>query len=108
MAQVLVNLLSNASKYSPVGTDVELQRRRGGRGVAGDGGRSRAGTERRPSGRRSSSAACGAAAKDNTQYGVGLGLLVVKAIVAGHGGEVGVLSAGWRRLALLVHAAGRR
>jgi signal transduction histidine kinase len=90
MAQVLVNLLSNASKYSPVGTDVELR-------VAGEGEGLRVTVADRGAGlseaeRETLFQRCvRRGGEGNAQYGVGLGLLVVKAIVAGHRGDVGVL-----------------
>jgi two-component system, OmpR family, sensor histidine kinase KdpD len=89
VAQVLVNLLSNASKYSPVGTDVALQVTVEGAGLrvtVADRGPGLSAAERETLFQR-----WVRRGEDNTQYGVGLGLLVVKAIVDGHGGEVGVL-----------------
>lgn len=91
MAQVLVNLLSNASKYSPVGTDVALQVSVEGGGLrvtVADRGPGLSAAERETLFQRW----VRRGGEDNTQYGVGLGLLVVKAIVEGHGGEVGVMA----------------
>jgi signal transduction histidine kinase len=90
MAQVLVNLLSNASKYSPVGTDVELRvavEANGLRVTVADCGPGLSDAERETLFQR----CVRRGGEGNAQYGVGLGLLVVKAIVEGHGGEVGVL-----------------
>lgn len=89
VGQVVVNLLSNASKYSPVRRPISLEVEAGEERVVvrvsdrGDGidPQDRDNLFRRfvrlePS--------------DPGQYGVGLGLSVVKAIVEEHGGQVGV------------------
>ncbi len=89
LTQVLVNLLSNASKYSPIGEAIDLT-------VEVIGGSVRvAVADRGP----------GVAETDRTQlfqrfvrldgqtgeqYGVGLGLHVVKTIVEAHGGRLGI------------------
>ena len=90
MAQVLVNLLSNASKYSPVGEPVEMTVtcEPGGllRVTVADRGPGIPPEERANLFQRF----VRLGAQDGTQYGVGLGLSVVKAIVEEHGGQVGV------------------
>lgn len=87
--QVIVNLLSNASKYSPMGaridmvvevnpSDVCFAIRDRGEGIP---------SERRETVfKRFERLETGS----ETDYGTGLGLSVVKAIVEGHGGTVGI------------------
>ncbi len=90
--QVLINLLSNASKYGPDAADIEIAAAVEGEWVrisVGDRGSGvplahrknlfRPFIHQRPS-------------SDKAQVGVGLGLSVAKAIVEGQGGEVGVES----------------
>ncbi len=89
MVQVLVNLLSNASKYSPMMETLVLS------------------TNIDSDSLRVSVADCGPGiseqdreslfrrfvrleTEDGAQYGVGLGLSVVKAIITQHGGEIGI------------------
>jgi two-component system phosphate regulon sensor histidine kinase PhoR len=90
LVQVLVNLLSNASKYSPVGSDVELSVTRVAAGrlrlSVADQGPGIPPVERANLFHRFTRLP----EQDGAQYGIGLGLSVVKAIVQGHGGEVGV------------------
>jgi signal transduction histidine kinase len=88
MIQVLVNLLINASKYSPGGViDVAVERDDAGTRVtiadrgAGIPADKREGVFKR-------FVRLGATASED--YGAGLGLSVVKAIVQAHGGTVGV------------------
>jgi PAS domain S-box-containing protein len=90
LTQVLVNLLSNASKYSPLGQTIDITLEKvndrqlhvtvadRGPGI--------------PTGERANlfSRFVRLDTQDDTQYGIGLGLSVVKAIVEEHGGEVGV------------------
>lgn len=89
LTQVLVNLLGNASKYSPTGAAIELD-------VAQYGGRLRVSVADRGPGipheeremlfRRFMRGHSGT----GDQYGIGLGLHVVKTTVEAHHGEVGV------------------
>lgn len=90
LTQVLVNLLSNASKYSPVGQPIELSIE------PQDGAMLRIAVADRGPGISPADRAnlfrrfVRLDTQDGTQYGVGLGLSVVKAIVEQHGGNVGV------------------
>jgi PAS domain S-box-containing protein len=90
ITQVLVNLLSNASKYSPVGATILV------RGEPLDGDWVRVEIADRGPGiplaeRESIFRRFVRLNSDETvQYGIGLGLAVVKAIVEEHGGKVGV------------------
>jgi PAS domain S-box-containing protein len=90
MTQVMVNLLSNASKYSPVNETIELSLEKLDdghlRGAVADRGPGISPAEQETLFRRFVRLPSG----DDVQYGVGLGLSVVKAIVEEHGGEVGV------------------
>ncbi|HZD55632.1 MAG TPA: ATP-binding protein, partial [Anaerolineales bacterium] len=90
LTQVLVNLLSNASKYSPMEDTIELAVENIGsdalRVSVADGGPGISPQDRANLFRRF----VRLADRDETQYGVGLGLWVVKTIVEDHGGEVGV------------------
>ena len=90
LVQVLVNLLSNASKYSPVGSDIELSVERAAAGrlrlAVADQGPGIPPAERANLFHRFTRLP----EQNGAQYGIGLGLSVVKAIVDGHGGEVGV------------------
>ena len=89
LTQVFINLLSNASKYSPLGSKIDL-----GIDVLGD-QMLIAVADRGPG----ISAAERAdvflhftrlAAEDTDQYGAGLGLSVVKSIIDGHGGTISI------------------
>ncbi len=90
MTQVLVNLLSNASKYSPVGQPIDLIVERADdhslRIAVADRGPGISPTDQANLFRRF----VRLDTQDGAQYGVGLGLSVVKAIVEEHGGTVGV------------------
>ena len=90
MTQVLVNLLSNASKYSPMETTIDLivdqPNEHMLRVSVADRGLGISPTEREDIFRRF----VRLSDQNGAQYGVGLGLSVVKAIVEEHGGEVGV------------------
>ena len=90
LTQVLVNLLSNASKYGPIKREIELTIRkideRFLRIAVADRGSGVSPLDRKDIFRRFVRLESHAGA----QYGIGLGLSVVKAIVDEHGGEVGV------------------
>jgi len=90
LTQVVTNLLSNASKYSPVGKNIDLVVEKGKENLlkisVADRGRGISPLERSDLFRRF----VRLDSQDGTQYGIGLGLSVVKAIVEEHGGEVGV------------------
>jgi two-component system sensor histidine kinase ResE len=90
ITQVLVNLLSNASKYSPVQVPIQLQvlapEGQRIRVTVADRGEGIPRAERENLFRRFVRLSIA----ETPQYGVGLGLSVVKAIIEEHGGEVGV------------------
>jgi PAS domain S-box-containing protein len=90
ITQVLVNLLSNASKYSPVHVPIQLQvlapEGQRIRVMVADRGEGIPRAERENLFRRF----VRLSVAETPQYGVGLGLSVVKAIIEEHGGEVGV------------------
>jgi PAS domain S-box-containing protein len=88
--QVLINLLSNASRYGPDGSVIELTATyRDGwvRLAVADLGPGVPREERKSLFRRFGHPGQGG---DQSRAGVGLGLSVVKAIIEGHGGEVGM------------------
>ncbi len=89
LTQVLVNLIINASKYSPIGQPIELQLAQQADalhvGVA-DRGPGVPPAERSHLFRSFVRLDSG----DQEQYGIGLGLFVVKTIVEAHGGQVGI------------------
>lgn len=89
LTQVLVNLIINASKYSPIGQPIELQLAQREDtlhvGVA-DRGPGIPPAERSNLFRSFVRLDTG----DQEQYGIGLGLFVVKKIVEAHGGQVGI------------------
>jgi PAS domain S-box-containing protein len=89
VTQVLVNLLSNASKYSPVAEPIDIQAEPVGSGLVrvsvSDRGQGIPSRERETLFRRF----VRLEQQDPAQYGIGLGLSVVKAIVEEHGGQVG-------------------
>jgi len=90
MTQVLVNLLSNASKYSPMGSSIALtvdqSCKHSLQVEVADCGSGISPSEREDIFRRF----VRLSDQNGAQYGVGLGLSVVKAIIEEHGGEVGV------------------
>ena len=89
LTQVIINLLANASKYGPQDETIDLelaQVEQMLKVTVADRGPGIAPGERAHLFNRFMRA--GAQASD--QYGIGLGLWVVKAIVEGHGGHVGV------------------
>jgi len=89
-AQVLVNLLSNASKYGPDETEIEVGATVQGdwvRVTVTDSGPGVPPEYRKDLFRRFVQPAL---INDNAQVGAGLGLSVVKAVVEAHGGAVGV------------------
>jgi PAS domain S-box-containing protein len=88
--QVLINLLSNANKNSPDGSEIELRaapQEDWVRLSLVDSGPGVPQAERNSLFRRFGRPGQGG---DRARAGVGLGLSVVKAIVEGHGGEVGM------------------
>ncbi|HTX89751.1 MAG TPA: ATP-binding protein [Anaerolineales bacterium] len=90
LTQVLVNLISNASKYGPMDKPIELgmalQDENTLRVSVSDQGTGIPLEERANVFRRF----IRLDEKDKAQYGIGLGLSVVKSIVEGHGGRVGL------------------
>jgi len=90
VTQVLVNLISNASKYGPadgpIDLSVDLQPDRGVRVSVSDRGSGIPAEDRKSLFHRF----VRLDEKDNPQYGIGLGLAVVKTIVESHGGAVGL------------------
>lgn len=90
LSQVFINLLSNASKYAPPSSTIDLAFEMGDNGVrvaVADRGPGIPEGERRLLFRRF----VRAGQPDNhSQYGIGLGLAVAKSIVEGQGGAIGV------------------
>jgi PAS domain S-box-containing protein len=89
LTQALVNLLSNAVKYSPAGQPIELevtQSRQMVRMSVADRGPGISPEDRLNLFRRFMRLH----PEDNEQYGIGLGLYLVKRIAEAHGGQVGV------------------
>jgi PAS domain S-box-containing protein len=88
--QVLINLLSNASRYGPDDAEIEISvtsRKRFVRVVVADSGPGIPAEYRHDLFRRFVHATPG---NDKAQVGAGLGLSVVKAIVEASGGQVGI------------------
>jgi PAS domain S-box-containing protein len=90
VTQVLVNLISNASKYAPMDKPIELCVRLESANMlrisVSDQGSGISAADRENVFRRF----IRLDEKDKAQYGVGLGLSVVKTIVESHGGRVGL------------------
>ncbi len=89
LTQVLSNLISNASKYGPIDEPIELALELQPDALktsVSDRGSGIAPEERQNLFRRF----IRLNGNDNTQYGIGLGLAVVKTIVESHGGTVGL------------------
>lgn len=90
LAQVLVNLLSNASKYSPIEETIEINLKMKDKHImraeVADHGPGISPADREILFQRF----VRLGDKDEAHYGIGLGLSVVKTIVEEHGGEVGV------------------
>jgi signal transduction histidine kinase len=90
LTQVLVNLLSNASKYSPFGEEIEVSLELNGsselKGAVLDRGPGISEADREYLFKRF----VRLEAQSEAQYGIGLGLSVVKTIIEEHGGEMGV------------------
>jgi two-component system sensor histidine kinase KdpD len=89
LTQVCANLLTNASKYSPLGTTIELQVNQEHsrlRVVVADRGAGIPPAERQNLFQRF----VRLDTQNHEQYGIGLGLYVVKTTVELHGGQVGV------------------
>ncbi|MBP6786296.1 MAG: PAS domain S-box protein [Candidatus Promineofilum sp.] len=89
MTQVVVNLLSNASKYSPIGQPIDLRLERRGevlRVAVADRGPGIAPEDRVNVFRRF----VRLNEEREEQQGMGLGLYLAKKVVEAHGGEVGV------------------
>jgi PAS domain S-box-containing protein len=90
LTQVITNLLSNASKYSPIGKEIDLVVEKLADDLVKisvvDRGPGIPPVERSDIFRRF----VRLDSQEGTQYGVGLGLSVVKTIVEEHGGEIGI------------------
>jgi signal transduction histidine kinase len=90
LTQVMVNLLSNASKFSPMDEKIEINlqimEKRILRVSVADHGPGISPLNRKNIFNRF----VRLDTRDGTQYGVGLGLSVVKTIIEEHGGQVGV------------------
>ncbi len=88
MEQVLVNLLENASRYTPAGSDIEIsaiaQDKQAKIHVADNGPGLPAGTERKVFDKFFR----GATVAPDGRRGVGLGLAICQAIVESHGGKI--------------------
>ena len=88
LTQVLVNLLSNASKYSPIDQPIEislsLEENNAFKISISDRGPGISSEDKENIFRRF----IRRDEKDKAQYGIGLGLAVVKMIVESHGGTV--------------------
>lgn len=90
LVQVLVNLLSNASKYGPDNSEIAICVRPEGKTVrvsVADQGKGIPPDQKADLFRRFIHPST---ANDKAKYGIGLGLSVVKAVVEAHSGQVGV------------------
>lgn len=90
ITQVLVNLLSNASKYSPMEEEIELRVEWIEGGPLNFLVEDRGPGITEHEGQNLFQRFVRLGEKDGAQYGVGLGLFVVKTIIEEHGGQVGV------------------
>lgn len=89
LTQVMVNLIINASKYSPIGQPIELQlMQHEAKLFVGVGDRGPGIPQAERSNLFRSFVRLGSG--DQEQYGIGLGLYVVKTIIEAHGGQVGI------------------
>jgi PAS domain S-box-containing protein len=89
-AQVLINLLSNASRYGPDDAEIQVSvavRGRWARVTVADSGPGVPPEQRKILFQRFVYPSAG---NDRAQVGAGLGLSVVKAVVEAHGGQVGI------------------
>ena len=86
LEQLLVNLLENAARHTPPGTEVLVRRGRRPRRARARGGRRRPGGRARARRIGCSSASTGAAARAG--QGAGLGLAIARAIAEVHGGTL--------------------
>jgi len=94
LVQVLVNLLSNAIKYTPGGGRIDLQMATAGHQVTLAVRDSGMGMDAALLERAFELFAQGERTPDRAQGGLGIGLALVKKLVALHGGEVSARSAG--------------
>lgn len=92
LTQVLTNLVFNGLKYSGTGHHVSVAARADDAGVGFDVTDDGPGMPRAEVEQLFTPFFRGAAARDSTQRGVGLGLSVTKSIVDAHGGEISVSS----------------
>lgn len=89
ITQALINLISNASKYSPIGEAIDIQIAQEATGLrltVADRGPGTPEAERD----HLFHSFVRLHSTDGEQYGIGLGLYVVKTIIEAHGGQVGV------------------
>jgi len=115
MAQVLANLLNNAAKYSPQGSDIFVAAEREGDGVTIRVRDTGAGMSRETLARAFDLFVQADRSSGRTRGGLGIGLTLVRRIVEMHGGQVEAVSAGLMqgselivRLPALAHSVERR